>query len=82
MLLGLAATSRSASLTIALERKLPHQKMLVATGVLITWVLVILVGTTVQTLQVVGWLPVTPIEGLHLPVLGGRWFGLYPTWKG
>ena len=33
--------------TIALQRKLPHKKMLIATGVLILWVLVVMVGTTV-----------------------------------
>jgi len=69
-------------LVIALERKLPHKKMLVATGVLITWVLVVMVGTTVQTLQKVGWIGVSPIEGLQLPYWTGLWLGLYPTWEG
>jgi high-affinity iron transporter len=80
--LGLAATLAVGGLTILLERKLPHRKMLIATGVLMTWVLVILVGTTVQTLQVVGWLPVTPIEGVRLPYWAGSWLGIYPTWQG
>ena len=44
--------------------------------------LVILVGQTVQTMQVVGWLPVTPVEGLELPYWAGVWFGVYPTWEG
>ena len=68
--LGLAATLAVGGLTILLERKLPHRKMLIVTGILMTWVLVILVGTTVQTFQVVGWLPVAPIEGLRLALLG------------
>jgi high-affinity iron transporter len=80
--LGLAGVVAVYVLVIALERKLPHKKMLVATGVLITAVLVVMVGTTVQTLQAVGWLPVTPIEGLELPYWSGLWFGLYPTWQG
>jgi high-affinity iron transporter len=80
--LGLAATLAVGGLTILLERKLPHRKMLIATGVLMTWVLVILVGTTVQTFQVVGWLPVTPIEGVRLPYWSGTWLGIYPTWQG
>jgi high-affinity iron transporter len=82
VMLGLAATLAVGGLTIMLERKLPHRKMLIATGVLMTWVLVILVGTTVQTLQVVGWVPVTPIEGLQLPYWAGAWLGVYPTWEG
>ena len=49
---------------------------------LIAWVLVVMVGTTVQVLQSVGWMPVTPIAACacrtgralvrHLPDLGGR----------
>ena len=69
-------------LVIALERRLPHKRMLIATGVLITGVLVVLVGQTVQTMQVVGWLSVTPIEGLALPYWTGPWLGLFPTWEG
>ena len=82
VMLGLGATLAVGALTIVLERKLPHRKMLIATGILMTWVLVILVGTTIQTFQVVGWLPVTPIEGLQLPYWAGAWLGVYPTWQG
>ena len=80
--LGFAAVVAVFFLVIALERRLPHKKMLVATGVLITWVLVVLVGQTVQTTQVVGWLPVTPVEGLTLPYWAGMWLGVFPTWEG
>jgi high-affinity iron transporter len=41
-----------------------------------------MVGTTVQTLQVVGWVPVHPIPGVRLPYWSGAWFGLFPTWEG
>ena len=41
-----------------------------------------MVGTTVQTMQKVGWLGVTPIEGLELPYWAGLWLGLFPTWQG
>ena len=80
--LGFAAVVAVFFLVIALERKLPHKKMLIATGLMITWVLVVLVGQTVQTLQKVGWVPVTPVEGLELPYWAGLWLGLYPTWDG
>lgn len=80
--LGLAGTVAVFVLVIALERRLPHKKMLMATGILITWVLVVMVGTTVQTLQKVGWLAVTPIEGLELPYWAGLWLGIFPTWQG
>jgi high-affinity iron transporter len=80
--LGLLGVIAMFVLVIALERRLPHKKMLIATGLLITWVLVVMVGTTVQTMQKVGWVAVTPIEGVELPYWAGLWLGLYPTWEG
>jgi len=80
--LGFAGVLGVFVLVVALERRLPHKKMLVATGLLITWVLVVMVGTTVQTTQKVGWVAVTPIEGLELPYWAGLWLGLFPTWQG
>jgi high-affinity iron transporter len=80
--LGLAATVAVGVLVMALERKLPHKKMLMATGLMITWVLVALVGQTVQILEKVGWVPVTPVDGLQLPYWTGLWLGIYPTWQG
>jgi high-affinity iron transporter len=82
VMVGLLATLAVGAATLVLERKLPHRKMLVATGLLITGVLVVLVGGTVQTMQVVGWVPVTPVEGLQLPYWTGMWLGVYPTWEG
>ena len=80
--LGFLGTLAVFVLVVTLERRLPHKKMLIATGLLITWVLAVMVGTTVQTLQVVGWIPVSPITGLQLPYWTGLWLGLYPTWQG
>jgi high-affinity iron transporter len=80
--LGFAGVVGVFALVVSLERRLPHKKMLIATGLLITGVLVVLVGHTVQTMQVVGWMPVTPVEGLSLPFWAGMWFGVFPTWEG
>jgi high-affinity iron transporter len=80
--IGLAATLAVGVLVFVLERKLPHKRMLIATGVLITAVLAVLVGKTVQTMQVVGWAPVTPVEGMTVPYWAGLWFGVHPTWQG
>ena len=82
VLIGFAAVVAVFFLVIALERRLPHKKMLVVTGVMITWVLIVLVGQTVQVMQKVGWVPVTPIENLELPYWAGVWLGVYPTWEG
>jgi high-affinity iron transporter len=82
VLLGLVGVAAVAVLTIFLQRKLPHRRMLELTGILILVVLVIMVGKTVQVCQVVGWLPVHPIEGVRLPYWAGAWFGVFPTWEG
>jgi high-affinity iron transporter len=79
---GAAATAVVGVLTITLQQKLPHKKMLIGSGLLIVWVLVVMVGTTVQALQVAGWVPVTPVDELRLPYWVGLWFGVYPTWEG
>ena len=79
--LGSPASS-SAVATIALQRKLPHRRMLELTGVLILAVLVMMVGKTVQVCQVVGWLPVHAVDGVQAPYWSGAWFGVFPTWEG
>jgi high-affinity iron transporter len=82
VLVGLVGVVGVGLLTIAFQRKLPHKRMLIVTGLLILGVLVVMVGSTVQTLQVVGWIPVHPVEGLSLPYWVGLWLGVFPTWEG
>jgi high-affinity iron transporter len=62
--------------------KLPYRKMLVVTGVLVISIMVSFIGSGVRLFQTVGWLPIHPIEWLHLPSWVGLWFGLYPSWEG
>jgi high-affinity iron transporter len=81
-LVGFAAVAAVGVLTIALQRRLPHKRMLELTGLLILGVLVIMAGKTVQVCQVVGWLPVHPIGEVRLPYWAGLWFGVFPTWEG
>ncbi len=78
VLLGLAAVAAVAIVTFKLERKLPYKRMLIATGLLLTLVLVIMVGKTARTMQGVGWLPITPLD-LDLPYWVGLWLGGFPT---
>jgi len=78
--LGLAGTLLVAVLTFALQRKLPYKKMLIATGVLLAFVLCVMVGQTARTLQGTGWLSITP-TGFDLPYWTGLWFGLFPSWE-
>lgn len=78
--LGLLTTFAVAVATFALQRKLPYKKMLIVTGVMIGFVLVVMVGQTARTMQGTGWLPITPID-VDPPYWMGLWFGVYPTWE-
>jgi high-affinity iron transporter len=80
--LGLLATIIVGLITFRLQARLPYKKMLVVTGVLIGGVLLVMVGTTVHVLQVVGWLPIHIINGVTIPFWMGTWLGLFPTWEG
>jgi high-affinity iron transporter len=78
--LGLALTFAVGAVTFLLQCKLPYKRMLIVTGVMIGFVLVVMVGQTARTMQGVGWLPITPI-GAEPPYWLGVWFGVYPTWE-
>jgi high-affinity iron transporter len=80
--LGLLGTAIVGVITFALQVRLPYKKMLIVTGVMIGGVLLVMVGNTVHVMQSVGWLTITPIQGLNLPYWTGQWFGLFATWQG
>ena len=61
--LGLGLTFAVGAVTFLLQRKLPYKRMLIVTGVMIGFVLVVMVGQTARTMQGVGWLPISPIGG-------------------
>ncbi|HKG27131.1 MAG TPA: FTR1 family protein, partial [Thermomicrobiales bacterium] len=81
-LLGLLGVAVVGALVFVMQKKLPHKKMLMVTGVMIATVLVTMVGTTIHVLQVVGWAPINPVESLQVPFWAGQWFGVYGTWEG
>ncbi len=76
--LGLAGTAGVGVLTFVLHRRLRYKKMLIATGVMIGFVLVVMIGGTAATFQDLGWLPKHDI-GIAIPDWAGRWFEVYPT---
>jgi high-affinity iron transporter len=78
--LGLVMTLAVAVVTFALQRKLPYKKMLIVTGVLIGFVLVVMVGQTARTMQGTGWLSISPVGG-EFPFWLELWFGVHPTWE-
>jgi FTR1 family protein len=79
--IGLGATLAVGLVTFALGRKLPYKRMLIVTGVLIGLVLAVMVGTTVNNLQGLGWLP-TNSAGFIVDPHISQWLGFYPTWEG
>jgi high-affinity iron transporter len=76
--LGLVFVALIAFLTFGLQRRLPYRRMLVATGVMLGVVLLVMVGESVQELQLAGWIGTTP---LHVAVPGwmGLWFSVFPN---
>ncbi len=79
--IGLAGTLVVGTITFGLQHKLPFKRMLVVTGALIALVLAVMLGTTVHTMQAIGWLPTTP-TGFGISATWSQWLGLYATWEG
>ncbi|WP_295823593.1 FTR1 family protein [uncultured Deinococcus sp.] len=78
---GLAAVCGVGLAVFRWQAKLPMKKLLIWTGILIAAVLAVMVGNTVHTLQLVGWLPVHPLP-VALPAALGLWLGVHATWEG
>jgi high-affinity iron transporter len=67
--------------TFVFQQRLPYRRMLVATGILLGFVLLVMVGETIQELQLAGWLPTTSI-GVTFPGFVNLWFATFPTVEG
>jgi len=79
--LGLGLTLAVGVVTFVLQHKLPYKRMLVATGILLGFVLLVMVGESVQEMQLAGWLPTHSI-GVAFPGFVGLWFATFPTVEG
>jgi len=79
--LGFALTILVGVVTFALQQRLPYKRMLVATGILLGVVLLVMVGESVQELQLAGWLPAHAL-GIGFPGWVGLWFAVFPTVEG
>jgi high-affinity iron transporter len=79
--LGLALTVAVGVVTFALQHRLPYKRMLVATGILLGFVLLVMVGESIQEMQLAGWLPTHSI-GVSFPGFVGLWFATFPTVEG
>jgi high-affinity iron transporter len=79
--IGLALTVAVGIATFALQHRLPYKRMLVATGVLLGFVLLVMVGESVQEMQLAGWLPTHEL-GVTFPGWVGLWLAVFPTVEG
>ena len=81
VILGGLATGIVAVLTFVVHSHLPYRRMLVLTGLMLAFVLLVMVGEEAQEMQLARWLPETEIPKLvHLiPSWMGLWFSVFPT---
>src|SRR3954451_214225 len=78
--IGLLATAVVGVFTFWLHHKLPYRRMLIMTGVLVAFVLVVMIGGTALTFQDLGWLPRHPTP-FTVPEWMGSWFEMYSSWE-
>jgi high-affinity iron transporter len=80
-LLGLLFTGIVAVLTFVAHHQLPYRKMLVLTGIMLGFVLLVMVGEQAQEMQLAHWISTTPIPSLTniIPAWMGLWFSVFPT---
>ena len=79
--LGLALTGAVGVITFLAHKHMPYKRMLVLTGVMLGVVLIVMVGESVQEMQLAGWLPETTVA-LSIPGWVGLWFAVFPTVEG
>jgi high-affinity iron transporter len=78
---GVVLTLIAGAITFSAQHRLPYRRMLVATGILLGFVLLVMVGESVQEMQLAGWIPATSI-GVNFPGFVGLWFATFPTVEG
>jgi high-affinity iron transporter len=79
--IGLLFTAATGVLTFALHQRLPYKRLLIITGVMLLFVLLVSVGEEVNEMQLAGWVGTTEIRGLSIPGWMGTWFSLFNNWE-
>jgi high-affinity iron transporter len=80
-LFGLFFTGIVAVLTFVAHKRLPYRKMLIVTGIMLGFVLLVMVGEQAFEMQQAGWIRTTQINWLadKIPAWAGVWFSVFPT---
>jgi high-affinity iron transporter len=81
VVIGLLFTAAIGVLTFALHQRLPYRRLLIITGVLLLFVLLVQVGEEVNEMQLAGWIGTTPINWLSIPGWMGTWLSLFNNWE-
>jgi high-affinity iron transporter len=81
VVIGALFTAAAGVLTFALHQKLPYRRLLVITGVMLLFVLMVSVGEEVNEMQLAHWIGTTPVGGLYIPGWMGTWFSLFNNWE-
>jgi high-affinity iron transporter len=81
VLIGCLFTAAAGVLTFGLHQRLPYKRLLVITGVMLLFVLLVSVGEEVNEMQLAGWIGTTEIHGLYIPGWMGTWFSLFDNWE-
>ena len=81
VVIGLLFTGAVGVLTFALHQRLPYRRLLIITGVLLLFVLLVQVGEEVNEMQLAGWIGTTEIHWLTIPGWMGTWLSLFNNWE-
>jgi high-affinity iron transporter len=79
--IGSLFTGAVGVLTFGLHQRLPYKRLLVITGVMLLFVLVVSVGEEVNEMQLAGWIGTSEIHWLQIPGWMGTWFSLFNNWE-
>jgi len=81
VVIGVLFTVAAGVLTFALHQRLPYRRLLIITGVMLLFVLLVSVGEEVNEMQLAGWIATTRVGGLSVPGWMGTWFSIFPNWE-
>jgi high-affinity iron transporter len=81
VVIGALFTVAAGVLTFALHQRLPYRRLLIITGVMLLFVLLVSVGEEVNEMQLAGWIGTGTIGWLHIPGWMGTWFSLFNNWE-
>jgi high-affinity iron transporter len=81
VVIGALFTGAIGVLTFSLHQRLPYKKLLIITGVMLLFVLVVSVGEEVNEMQLAGWIGTGTMHWLYIPGWMGTWFSLFNNWQ-